>query len=220
MVEDEIVGHGHLIALLLLQRLEQLLPLEADLHHDLVEHVAVDGTELRHDLVRRHREVEGQALGEPSMAAYLGYSDPLQGVDDEHARDELLDVVGHVAGQCEDAALDLLEEVGNVLVVKGERAAQQRIENHAAAPHVHLGSGVELARDDFGRRVVGRAAARLEEVAVLHDVGEAEVGDAELLVAVEQQVLRLEVAVHHRVLVAVLDARHELLEHDPRPGLR
>ena len=41
----------------------------------------------------------------------------------EHARDELLDVVGHVARQGEDAALDLLEEVGDVLVVEGERAA-------------------------------------------------------------------------------------------------
>ena len=37
--------------------------------------------------------------------------------------------------------LDLLEEVGNVLVVKGEGAAQQRIEDDAAAPHVHLGVG-------------------------------------------------------------------------------
>mmetsp|Transcript_38973 Transcript_38973/g.85673 ORF Transcript_38973/g.85673 Transcript_38973/m.85673 type:complete len:289 (+) Transcript_38973:294-1160(+) len=170
VVEDEVVGDRHLVAVLLLQRLQEILAVEADLHHNLHEHVLVDEAELRHDLVGRHREVERQVVDEPAVPPDLRDGDPLQRVDDEHARDEVFDVVGHVAGQREDAALDLLEEVGDVLVVKGERAAEQRVEDHATRPDVNLGARVELAGNHLGRRVVGRAAARLEKVAVLHDV--------------------------------------------------
>ena len=72
----------------------------------------------------RDGEVERQVLGEPVVPPDLGDRDPLQRVDDEHPRDQVLDVVGHVAGEREDAALDLLEEVGDILVVEGERATQ------------------------------------------------------------------------------------------------
>ena len=95
-----------------------------------------------------------------------------------------------------DAALDLLEQRRDALVVKRQRPAQQRVEDHAARPHVDLGPCVELAADDLGRRIVRRPARRLEEVAVAHEVAQAKVGDldGEAVAAVEQQVLGLEVA--------------------------
>jgi len=43
----------------------------------------------------------------------------------------------------------------------------------------------------------------VQEGAVAHDVGQAEVGDLDVVVGVQQQVLGLEVAVHHAVEVAV-----------------
>jgi len=70
-----------------------------------------------------------------------------------------------------------------------------------------------LSRDDLGCGVVRRAAAGRQEVAVAHQVRQAKVGDLDLVVVREQQVLGLEVAVHHHVSVAVLDARDDLL-HD------
>lgn len=40
--------------------------------------------------------------------------------------------------------LDLPEQVGDVLVIKGQGAAQQRIQDDAAAPHIHLWPTVQL----------------------------------------------------------------------------
>ena len=45
------------------------------------------------------------------------------------------------------ADLDLPEQVGDVLIVKGQRAAQQRIQDDAAARHIHLWAAVQLPRD-------------------------------------------------------------------------
>ncbi len=47
-------------------------------------------------------------------------------------------------------ALDLFEQVGDVLVVKRQAAAEQRVQDDAAGPDVHLWAGVELAADDLG----------------------------------------------------------------------
>mmetsp|Transcript_7285 Transcript_7285/g.26071 ORF Transcript_7285/g.26071 Transcript_7285/m.26071 type:complete len:273 (+) Transcript_7285:1135-1953(+) len=118
------------------------------------------------------------------------------------------------------AALDLLEEVGDALVVEGQRAAEQRVQDDATAPHVHLRARVHEAGDDLGRRVVGRAARGAQERAILHHVRQAEVSDLDVVVLVQQQVLRLEVSVHHLVEVAVLNARHNLLEDVPCLVLR
>jgi hypothetical protein len=38
-----------------------------------------------------------------------------------------------------------------VLVVKGQGAAEQRVQDDAAGPDVDLWAGVQLARDDLGR---------------------------------------------------------------------
>jgi hypothetical protein len=51
-----------------------------------------------------------------------------------------------VAGEVVYAPLDLLEQIGDVLVVKGQRAAQESVEDDAAAPHIDFGAGVKLSR--------------------------------------------------------------------------
>mmetsp|Transcript_8808 Transcript_8808/g.28374 ORF Transcript_8808/g.28374 Transcript_8808/m.28374 type:complete len:234 (-) Transcript_8808:396-1097(-) len=219
-VEDQVVRDSHLVALLLLKSFEELLPVKANLHYNLHEHVLVDGADLGHDLIRCDREVKRQGLDKPAVPPDLWDGDALQRVHNEHSRDEILNVVRHVAGQSEDATLDLLEQVGDVLVVKGERAAEQGVKDDPARPDVHLGTRVELARDDLRRRIVWRATRRLKKVAVLHHVGQAKVSDAQLLLRVEQQILGLKIAVDHRVLVAILHARDELLEHGACPRLR
>ena len=55
--------------------------------------------------------------------------------------------------------------------------------------------GVAFVQDDLRREVLGRAAQRPR--AVRHDLGEAEVDHLEVALAVEQQVLRFQVAVDH-----------------------
>lgn len=54
-----------------------------------------------------------------------------------------------MGGEVVDAALDLFEQVGDVFVIKGQGAAQQRVQDDATAPHVYLGAGVQLPRDDL-----------------------------------------------------------------------
>lgn len=53
-------------------------------------------------------------------------------------------------------------------------------------------------------------------MAVAHHVRQAKVGDLDGQARVQQEVLRLEVAVHDHVAVAVLDARDDLLEETAR----
>ena len=53
-----------------------------------------------------------------------------------------------------------------MLVVEGQSAAEQRVQNHAAGPDVHFGTRVETTGDDFGGCVVRRAAGSAEEAAV------------------------------------------------------
>lgn len=103
-----------------------------------------------------------------------------------------------------------------MLVVEGQRAAEQRVEDDAARPDIDLGTGVEFARDDLGCGIVGAAAARAQKLAVHHHVAQAKVGDLDVQVRIEQQVLRLQVAVHHHVPVTVVDARDDLLEEPAR----
>lgn len=65
-----------------------------------------------------------------------------------------------------------------------------------------------LALDDLGGQVLGGAAERPRAVGQL--LREAEVGDLEVAVLVEQQVLRLQVAVDDALRVQVLEGRGDL----------
>lgn len=54
-----------------------------------------------------------------------------------------------MARQVVDATLDLLEQVGDVLVIKGQTATQQGIQDDAAAPYIYFWATIQLARDDL-----------------------------------------------------------------------
>lgn len=54
-----------------------------------------------------------------------------------------------MARQVVDATLDLLEQVGDVLVIKRETAAQQGIQDDAAAPYIYFRAAIQLTRDDL-----------------------------------------------------------------------
>lgn len=55
--------------------------------------------------------------------------------------------VAKVARQVVDASLDLLEQVWYVLIIKGQAATQQRVQDDTTAPHVNLGASIQLATD-------------------------------------------------------------------------
>mmetsp|Transcript_3060 Transcript_3060/g.4918 ORF Transcript_3060/g.4918 Transcript_3060/m.4918 type:complete len:391 (-) Transcript_3060:228-1400(-) len=97
------------------------------------------------------------------------------------------------------AGADPVPQLALVLAVEGHVAAQQDEADHARAPHVHL-RAVRPARPHLGRHVL-RRAADLVVVPQGGDVaGEPEVADLEVCIVVrggQQQVLALEVPVHH-----------------------
>ncbi|KAJ6795135.1 putative CBL-interacting protein kinase 7 [Iris pallida] len=112
----------------------------------------------------------------------------------------------------------------DVGVVEGEEAGEQDVEEDPAGPGVGLGPVVAPAAHDLGRGV-GRGAAGGVQQAVaggaqlVGERGEAEVGELEVAVTVEEEVLGLDVAVGDAVGVAEAEGGEELLEVAARGGL-
>mmetsp|Transcript_13569 Transcript_13569/g.27760 ORF Transcript_13569/g.27760 Transcript_13569/m.27760 type:complete len:347 (-) Transcript_13569:810-1850(-) len=177
-------------------------PEGAHLLHDVV----VDGPVLLLHELGGVAEVWRQLVLEPGVEPDLRDSYSLHGVNLEHPRDEVSSELGEVRGERVHAALDLLEEVGDGLVVEGKRPAEESVEDDAAAPHVHLRAGVKVPRDDLRCSVVGRPAGRPQEVPVPHHVAQAKVRYLEVEVVVQEEVLWLEVPVDDLLEVAVLHA--------------
>ena len=91
------------------------------------------------------QEVGGQVGLEPGVLPDVLDFDSLELVFVQHAPDEVtrLGVDVRCGGERERTAADLLEESGNVLVVKGQRATEHGEQNHPAGPHVYLWAPIQ-----------------------------------------------------------------------------
>lgn len=78
-----------------------------------------------------------------------------------------------------------------ILPIKGQRAADQRVEDDSEAPDVHLGPIIFLALEELRRSVGRRATKRVQLVAQREFVAEAEVCNLDVGVGIQQKVLRL-----------------------------
>ena len=99
------------------------------------------------------------------------------------------------------------------IVVKRQVAGEHRVQDHTARPHVDGRTDIQpVLYDELGRRVAGRATARRHEVVAARAkvVGEAKVGDDDVAVAIQQEVLELQVTVDDVLLMQVGDAADEL----------
>ena len=130
----------------------------------------------------------------------------------DHLLALLRDIVHDVL---EVPAPDLLKQLGLVLGAEGVVALQQDVEEDAERPHVGVDGTVVQLGDYFGGHVGGRAAEGVDGAGRDGLEAEAEVDEFELPVAVEQDVLGLDVAVHDVALVQVpqrlCDGAEELL---------
>ena len=79
-------------------------------------------------------------------------------------------------------------------------------------PNVNLRTSIRLPLKYFGGGVGRRAAPCRQMARPAEKVGEAKVGDFDVHVGVEQQVFRLQVAVHDAAIVTVLNRQHNLPE--------
>mmetsp|Transcript_27383 Transcript_27383/g.71829 ORF Transcript_27383/g.71829 Transcript_27383/m.71829 type:complete len:222 (+) Transcript_27383:771-1436(+) len=166
-------------------------------------------------LVRRGEEILGKINLEPWVLTNPIDGDAVERIDAEHGCHEIGGIPRDVVRDCEDAPSNLLEQVRHVVVVKRKLAAQEYVENHTTRPDVHLGSGVQHPGNDLGSSVVGATTRRFEEVPVGHYVGQPKVCNLDVVLRIQQQILRFEIPVHHHVAVAVVNSRDDLLEKLP-----
>ncbi|KAK6927183.1 hypothetical protein RJ641_008902 [Dillenia turbinata] len=100
-------------------------------------------------------------------------------------------------------------------IVEWQVPRHQYIQDHPARPDVHLGPVVPFLRQDLRGHVGGGAAERVEEAVeadLIADGAEPKVGDLEVAILVEEEVLGLEVTVEDATGVAVSDGGDKLLE--------
>lgn len=159
------------------------------------------------------------------------HGDALLGVDFEHAANEVLGVRRELGGHGELADLDFGEEMTNVLVVEGEATGEERKEDDTAGPNVGgravvVETLLELVRsaqsprrgtetthsDNLGRSVVRRSTARLQQLSTALEGGHSKVGDLDVLLAVEEEVLGFEIAMANVEAMTVVHSRDDLLE--------
>eukprot|EP00672_Neobodo_designis_P022365 CAMPEP_0174850216 /NCGR_PEP_ID=MMETSP1114-20130205/19102_1 /TAXON_ID=312471 /ORGANISM="Neobodo designis, Strain CCAP 1951/1" /LENGTH=523 /DNA_ID=CAMNT_0016084655 /DNA_START=308 /DNA_END=1876 /DNA_ORIENTATION=- len=158
---------------------------------------------------------------EPRVLHHLLQPEALRRVDDDELRDQVLRALGEVSRHAEVATLDLVEERVLVGVIEGEVAGEHHEEDDAARPRVGLEAVVPALLEHLGGDVVGGAAHGLEQRRAVGrlEVRQAEVGDLQVVVLVEEEVLGFDVAVRDALRVAVTHAGDKLLEEPPGGGL-
>lgn len=86
-----------------------------------------------------------------------------------------------------------------VLPIKGEGAADQRVEDDPQTPHIHLRPVILLSLEKLRRCVGGRPTERVQLVSQRELVAEAKISNLDVGVSVQQQVLRLNQVMRVRV---------------------
>lgn len=108
-----------------------------------VQDILIDSLEPFHLLLRGECEVGWKIFLEPGMFPDLGDRDPFHTVHDEHPFDEVPGFLTHVPGDGIHSTSDLPEEIPDVLIIEGKTSTQHRVQNHTAAPDIHLRSSVQ-----------------------------------------------------------------------------
>ena len=84
-------------------------------------------------------------------------------------------------------------EGGHTLIVKGDLAADEDVEDDAKAPDVDLGAGVDLGIEEFGSGKVERSTEGAEAGGGIVEVGEAKVDDFDVAGLGDEDVFDFEV---------------------------
>mmetsp|Transcript_5610 Transcript_5610/g.13110 ORF Transcript_5610/g.13110 Transcript_5610/m.13110 type:complete len:402 (+) Transcript_5610:39-1244(+) len=123
---------------------------------------------LRH---RRRGQVASAQPLQPLVLEHLLDRDALPRLDLQHARDQVPRVLGDVVPvrrrEVQVPVVDLrhhhdpLARHRRLRLLERQEPAQQHVQHHPRAPHVHL-VAIRLAFKDFGRDKVGGAAARVD----------------------------------------------------------
>lgn len=144
------------------------------------------------------------------LSTRLLAAEPLGRVSSEQAQDDVLALGREPARPGDLEGQDLLEEPLLLGRDEGRDANRHLVDEAAERPEVDL-LGVALAQDDLGREVLGRAhLLHVVDLRAELALRQPEVSQLALPVAVDHQVLRLQVPVQDLVLVQLLQHQHHL----------
>ena len=110
----------------------------------------------------------------------------------------------------------LLVQLARVWILERQVAARHSVQDDASRPDVRVQTMVSLAGNHLGSSVAWRAARSLQCLTLAVHVRETEVHDLYVVLVVEQQVLRFQVAMADLDLVDVLDTGDYLLHEATR----
>lgn len=99
---------------------------------------------------------------------------------------------------------------GHALVVEGDLAADEDIQDNTKAPHVDLGAGVCPSLEELRGGEVQATAEGLEVAAWREEVAQAKVDDFDVTHLADEDVLDLEVSVYNAVPVAIVEGTSNL----------
>lgn len=92
----------------------------------------------------------------------------LEGVHLQHVHEERGHGAVEVLRDVKHSPTDLLEQGGDVLVVKGQSATQEGIEDDTTAPDVHLWASIEPARGQGQEKAVTTSPSSVRVQALCH----------------------------------------------------
>ncbi len=167
--------------------------------HSLVWHYSVSS----HDNPRDFVPLSSKII--PFAVFYLVYLEPRIGVHIQDTPQHLLGVGSQHFRLLVFSRHDLFVELVGIGILKREVPAEHRVEDDSARPDIDVEALVSFAGDHLGSGIAGRATSSLEFFSGLVLVAESEVYDFDPFVFVEEQVLRLEVAMNDPVFVYILD---------------
>lgn len=160
--------------------------------------------------------------GEPLVAldvvhARLEVAVPLGEVNLEQVAQQILQVRAKMRGEAWLAAHDLLVDLDRLIGEEWWISCCHLVDQNAQCPPVHR-LVVALAEDDLGRQIFRCAAQGPRPT--LHPLGEAKVGDLQVTLRVDQEILRLQIPVDQIEVVKVLEREYNLSRVKTRVRLR
>eukprot|EP00158_Paraphelidium_tribonemae_P006027 Partr_v1_DN27636_c0_g1_i2_m65048 len=168
---------------------------------------------------RQRPQITGQIHREPGIPLNISNSSTTYRIHDKHGRNQITSLRTDMRGNGEEALVDLLEQGGNVVLIERQPPTQHDKQNHATTPDIHLWPSIQLARNDFGRGIIRRSTTSLEKVPVGHQIGQAKVGQLDVPIPVQQNILGLQVPMHDIMTMTEIHGRYYLLKQPTRVPL-
>jgi len=160
--------------------------------------------------------------GEPLVTldvvhARLEIAVPLGEVNLQQIAQQILQVGAKVRGETWLAAHDLLVDLDRLISEEWRISRGHLIDQYSQRPPIHR-LVVALAENDLGREIFRRATQGPRPT--LYPLGEAKVGDLQVTLRVDQQILRLQIPVDQIEVVQVLEREYDLGRVETRVRLR